>query len=271
MESLVHPQENTYFGLSLIISLISVVVVVALGGLGILISLTITVVVLHGLSIGHMRANGIRVSKTQFPEVHRLAEHLASRMELVPAPTIYVIQAGGTLNAFATRFFGRNFVVIYSNVLELAYQKGEAALAFVICHELAHLKRKHLTRRWLTYPSLFIPFLGAAYSRACEYTCDRFGAHFRPDGARDGLLVLAAGTGLYRQINVQEFIRQTEEHGFWESYSEVTSSHPHLPNRIKALELDFTKDSLECFYCGKDVLQHLSSCPHCGHAFEEKS
>ena len=110
-----------------------------------------------------------------------------------------MIQAGGLLNAFATRFFGRDFVVIYSDVLELAYSEGDAELAFVICHELAHIKRKHLTRRLLLYPSMLIPFLGAAYSRACEYTCDRFGAHYQPDGALGGLLVLAAGKMLYHK------------------------------------------------------------------------
>ena len=109
-------------------------------------------------------------------------------MELNPVPAIYVLQAGGLLNAFATRFLGRSFVVIYSDVLELAYMKGEAELAFVICHELAHIKRKHLAWRWFLYPSMLIPFLGAAYSRACEYTCDRFGAHYRPDGALGGFL-----------------------------------------------------------------------------------
>jgi len=116
---------------------------------------------------------------------------------------------------FATKFLGRSFVVIYSDVLELAYEKGEQELAFVVCHELAHIKRKHLTWRLFLYPAMLVPFLGSAYSRACEYTCDRFGAHFVPNGAERGLLVLAAGKQLYRTVNVQEFVQQVDgERGF---------------------------------------------------------
>ena len=165
-----------------------------------------------------------------------MAQRLANHMGLNPVPTIYVLQAGGLINAFATRFLGRNFVVIYSDVLELAYAKGEAELAFVICHELAHIKRKHLSWRWLLYPAMLIPFLGTAYSRACEYTCDTFGGHYQPNGALGGLLVLAAGNRLYQNVNAQEFIMQVEsERGFWIWFSEVLSSHPHLPKRVASL------------------------------------
>ena len=235
--SLIHPKEKFYFGISVVISLlIYLLLVVSIFGIVYLVIGVITALIAHGLFIGNLRGNSIRVSEKQFPEVYRLTQQLAHQMELNPVPAIYVLQAGGLLNAFATRFLGRDFVVIYSDVLELAYTKGEAELAFMICHELAHIKRKHLTWRWFLYPSMFIPFLGSAYSRACEYTCDRFGAHYRPDGALGGLLVLAAGTMLYHNVNVQEFINQVEsEQGFWIWFSEVLSTHPNLPKRAAAL------------------------------------
>lgn len=170
--------------------------------------------IIQGLFIGNLRGNSVRVSETQFPEVYNLAQNLAGKMGLNPVPAIYVLQSGGLLNAFATRFIGRNFVVIYSDVLELAYEKGESSLGFVIGHELAHIHRKHLTLKWLLYPSTLIPFLGPAYSRACEYTCDRYGAYYQPDGAIPGLLVLAAGKKLYHSVNAQEFSRQAEN-GRW--------------------------------------------------------
>ncbi len=237
MDSLLHPKEKFYFGISVVSSLlIYLLLVVSILGIVYLVMGVIIFLITHGLFIGYLRGNGIRVSEKQFPEVYRLAQHLAHSMELNPVPAIYVLQAGGLLNAFATRFLGRSFVVIYSDVLELAYMKGEAELAFVICHELAHIKRKHLAWRWFLYPSMLIPFLGAAYSRACEYTCDRFGAHYRPDGALGGLLVLAAGKRLYHNVNAQEFINQVEsEHGFWIWFSEVLSTHPNLPKRAASL------------------------------------
>jgi Zn-dependent protease with chaperone function len=238
MESLVNPREKVYFGISLVISLLVYLgLVISIVGIAYIAIGAIIAVIVHGLFIGHLRGNAVRVSEKQFPEVYRIASQLANQMGLNPVPAIYVLQAGGLLNAFATKFLGRSFVVIYSDVLELAYEKGEAELSFVICHELAHIKRKHLTWRWLLYPSMFIPFLGTAYSRACEYTCDRFSAHFRADGAVGGLLVLAAGKTLYRNVNAEEFSSQADtERGFWVWFSEVLSTHPNLPKRVNAVK-----------------------------------
>ena len=247
MESLVSPKERVYFGISLMISLLMYIglVVSIVGIVYIAIGLIIAVIV-HGLFIGSLRGNGIRVSENQFPQVYRIASQLANQMGLNPIPAIYVLQAGGLLNAFATKFLGRSFVVIYSDMLELAYEKGESELAFVICHELAHIKRKHLTWRWLLYPSMFIPFLGTAYSQACEYTCDRFGAHYRLDGAVGGLLVLASGKKLYRNVNAQEFGNQADtERCFWVWFSEVLSTHPNLPKRVNALGLGTVSKSVD--------------------------
>ena len=151
-------------------------------------------------------------------------------------PDMFVIQAGGAMNAFATRFFSRDFVVIYSDVLALARQRGEAAVGFIVAHELAHVARGHLKHRWLTLPARMIPYLGSAYSRAREYTCDRFGAHCQPDGAVDGLLALAAGPMLYREVDADFFADQARtESGFWTRRAEVMSSHPHLTKRVAAV------------------------------------
>jgi len=248
MESLVDPKERVYFSISLVISLlVYLALVVSIVGIAYIAIGAVIEVIVQGLFIGSIRGNGIRVSEKQFPEVYRIASQLANQMGLNPMPAIYVLQAGGLLNAFATKFLGRSFVVIYSDVLELAYAKGESELAFVICHELAHIKRQHLTWRWLLYPSMLVPFLGTAYSRACEYTCDRFGSHYRPDGAVGGLLVLASGKRLYCSVNPQEFGNQADtERGFWVWFSEVLSTHPNLPKRVKTLGLERTSKSVDC-------------------------
>jgi len=237
MESLVNPKEKFYFGISIAVSvLVYLVLINSLVGILYIILGMLAGLIFHGLFIGSLKGNGILVSERQFPEVHRIASQLAIDLELQELPPIYILQAGGMLNAFATKFLGRSFVVIYSDVLELAYEKGEQELAFVVCHELAHIKRKHLTWRLFLYPAMLVPFLGSAYSRACEYTCDRFGAHFVPNGAERGLLVLAAGKQLYRTVNVQEFVQQVDgERGFWVWFSEVLSTHPNLTKRVVAI------------------------------------
>lgn len=157
-----------------------------------------------------------------------------------------MVQAGGLLNAFAARFLGRNFVVLFSDVLELAYAQGESAVAFVLAHELAHIKRRHLTWRAVLYPAMLVPFLGTAYMRACEYTCDRLAAYAEPAGAISGLLVLAAGKTLYGQVNVRAFDRQVDDDGgFWVRFAEMLSTHPNLPKRLRAVTAPDFMASLE--------------------------
>jgi Zn-dependent protease with chaperone function len=187
----------------------------------------------RGMMMGQLRGNAIHVTPKQFPRLYEAAKRHAAAMGLKKLPEIFVMQSGGLLNAFATRFLGRDFVVIYSDVLALAEERGEAAVGFIVAHELAHLKRGHLRHRWLTNPGRIVPYLGAAYSRACEYTCDRFGTHCQPDGAVDGLLVLAAGRELYRSVDAREYVKQIEtQKGFFVKRAELMASHPFLPKRV---------------------------------------
>lgn len=246
LEPLIHPKETVYFAICVVVSLIIYVVLAGIileGGPAagtVLVYLVFGILVffiVHGLTLGHVRGNGVRVSSRQFPELNAMADRHCRRLGLDETPAIFVLQSGGVLNAFATRFLGRNFVVLYSDVLALATQKGEKAVSFVLGHELGHVRRKHMTRRALLYPAMMFPFLGGAYSRACEYTCDRFGNALEPEGGVDGLLVLAAGRDLYNQVNSAEFIKQREtEAGFFVRFAEILSTHPILPKRVAALD-----------------------------------
>jgi len=235
----VHPPERSLFAASL---LASVGVYVGLAVLAPEVLLYVTGFAALGLcllgwSIGQVRANGVRVSEVQLPEVHRIAVELAHELGLSRLPAIYVVQAGGALNAFAASFVRRDFVVLYSDVADLATEGREAELAFVIAHELTHIRRRHPRWSWALTGSHLIPFLSSAYSRACEHTCDLTAAALRPDGAPGGLLVLAAGKRLARRVDPLVFADQRRtENGFWLALVEVTSSHPSLPTRVAALE-----------------------------------
>ncbi len=190
----------------------------------------------HGLALGRVRGNAVRVSAKQFPLLHRMAADYSRRLGLKDVPSVYVMESGGMLNAFATRFLGRDFVIVYSDVLELALAQGETAVGFIMGHELAHIWRGHLKHRWLTLPGRFVPYLGAAYSRACEYSCDRIGAFCQPEGAISGLLALAAGKQLHAHVDVKEYAAQAEtERDFWTKRVELMSTHPLLPKRVAAL------------------------------------
>jgi Zn-dependent protease with chaperone function len=189
LEPLIHPKEKIYFAICVVVSLvvyIGLAMAILSGGqiAGTLITYLIFGIiaffVVHGLHIGHVRGNGVRVSSRQFPELNAMADLHARRLGLDETPAIFVLQSGGVLNAFATRFLGRNFVILNSDVLALATQKGEKAVSFVLGHELGHVQRKHMTRRALLYPAMVFPFLSGAYSRAASTRAIASATHSSP-------------------------------------------------------------------------------------------
>ena len=96
-------------------------------------------------------------------------------MGMARVPEVYVMQAGGTLNALASKFMRANIVVLFSELIE-ACDDDTGARDMIIAHELGHLHAGHLRWTWFLLPGSMVPFLGTALSRAREYTCDRYGA-----------------------------------------------------------------------------------------------
>lgn len=232
-------RETIYFILSVIFS-IAVYVLAAVSIIGIGIALIIFAILLltNALMLGSIRGNGIRIHEGQFPDVYERVQVLSKEMGLKKVPDVFIIQSEGALNAFATRFFGRDMVVLYSEVFELAREQGNAELDFIIAHELAHVKRRHVWKNLLIAPAGFIPFLAQAYSRSCEYTCDRHAAYTiqDPAAAKRALTLLGVGKVLYNEVNEEAYREQikTESNAFvW--FSEVSSTHPRLPKRIQAI------------------------------------
>lgn len=244
VDALVSAKEKIYFAICVLVSIalyivLAMIIVSGSPIAGVVLFYTIVIVVgyfvFHGVMIGQIRGNGVRISERQFPELMAMAKQHSRRLDM-EVPDVFVLQSGGILNAFATRFLGRNFVILYSDVLALATQKGEKAVSFVLGHELGHVKRRHMTRRALLYPAMIFPFLGSAYSRACEYTCDKIGNALEPEGSVDGLLVLAAGRDLYHQVDAQVYAEQRQtERGFFVRLAEILATHPNLTKRVAVL------------------------------------
>ncbi|WP_423129416.1 M48 family metallopeptidase [Gaoshiqia sp. Z1-71] len=186
-----------------------------------------------GILIGHLKGNAVKLSKNQFPDIYQVAVTQTEQLGLRSVPAIYIMQSGGVLNAFAARFLGRNYVVLYSEIVETAYEQDKTILEFIIGHELGHIKRQHMLKNLLLMPSYLIPFLGAAYSRACEYTCDNIGYALSPAGVKGGLLLLASGKTIYKKVNLKEYLKQdVTEDGFWKWFAEKVSTHPNLTKRL---------------------------------------
>ncbi len=194
------------------------------------------VLMAHALFLAYVRGNGVRISEQQLPGLYERVKLASRKLGLEEVPDVYVLQAGGSLNAFATKLFSRRFVVIYSDLVDNCHDVRH--LDFVIGHEIAHLAAGHLKWKALLLPFHLVPWLGPAYSRACEYTCDRAGHHVVGDleASMRGLCVLAAGGKLTAEMNLQAFMAQREETGgFWMSIYELVASHPYLCKRVAAL------------------------------------
>lgn len=187
--------------------------------------------------IAHIRGSAVRLGPGQFPQLYAEIEDLALRMGFKTMPEIYVMQGGGALNAFATRFLRSHMVVLLTDLLE-ACGENRAARDMIIGHELGHIRAGHLRWHWFLLPASLVPFLGSAFSRACEYTCDRYGraAAGDEDGALVGLIILAAGPKYGSAVNRTAFVNQQSNlRSGWMLLGEWLGSHPPLSRRITAL------------------------------------
>ena len=246
-DQLVHKRESVYF---ILVVLFSVLMYVTLAftviGIIVILVLILISVLLHGIMIGGIRRNGVKISERQFPELYEKAAITAKNMGFTVIPDIYVVESEGVLNAFATRFFGKNMVVLYSGIFELIEKEAEKEVLFVLAHEFAHLKRKHVIISTFILPAMWVPFLGNAYLRACEYTCDRYAAYYVQsfEASKNALTTLAIGKELYTKVNKEAYMEQLQtESGFFVWLNEKLSTHPHLPKRIYAISKYFSAET----------------------------
>lgn len=228
--------------LTIAVAVVAVLVWVLLGitAIGLLYAVIIGLFffIAHVIFITHVRGNGIRISPQQMPDLYQRVSELSRRIGLKEVPEGYVIQAGGILNALATKFLRSHIIILFSDLIE-ACGENESARDMIIAHELGHLKQGHLKREWFLLPGLLFPFLGQALSRAREYTCDRYGlaGAGNREGALRGLAILAAGAVRGPQVNFEMMARQvTALNTAWMTIGQWLSTHPPLAKRIIALD-----------------------------------
>ena len=235
----VYEKEKTFFTISLVFSiLVWALVLIGTVGIALVYLLLFFIMYLFAQSglISHLKGTAVRISEKQLPDLHQRIQQCSHRVGM-PVPEAYLLNGSGIFNAMATRFLGRNFIVLYSDVVD-ALEANPASIDFYIGHELGHLRRKHLQWHAVLLPGSILPLLGAAYSRACEYTCDRYGLACSAsiDDAKRGMAALAAGKAHWRTISLDEYGQQANESGgFWMSFHELTSIYPWLVKRMELL------------------------------------
>lgn len=238
--TLVHKNENPLFITLVVLAGLFWVALVA-GTLGIallyLLALFIGYLFAQSAFIAWIKGNGVRIGVAQFADLHARYTQCCETLSIESPPEAYLVNGGGILNALATRFMGRDFVVLYSNVVDALAAHPEA-INFYIGHELGHIRRKHLQWAPFIAPARLLPLLGSAYSRAREYTCDQFGRACcaEPKSALRGLAALAAGETRWATLTVSTYVQQVKETGgFWMSFHELVSGYPWLVKRAARL------------------------------------
>ncbi|HEX8033705.1 MAG TPA: M48 family metallopeptidase, partial [Ktedonobacterales bacterium] len=149
-----------------------------------LILLPVAYVVYRNLTRAATRGSAVLVSQKQFPEIATVRDTFAQKLHLRRVPEIYVTSGNGQLNAFAASASRVDFVVLHSELFANLYQNNREGLAFIVGHELGHI-RLHHTRLWYQLSLAFInviPLIPGFLSRAREYSCDRHGAFLEPQG-----------------------------------------------------------------------------------------
>jgi Zn-dependent protease with chaperone function/Tfp pilus assembly major pilin PilA len=237
MNNLVYPHERTLGNIALVLGvLIWLGLIVGTFGVA-LIVLAIGFMLylfIQSALIAHIKGNGVELSEAQFPDLHAQFAACCAALQMPKRPQAYVLNGNGGMNAFATKFLGTQYVVLMSDVVD-AMSKHADGVRFYIGHELGHLRMKHLSGHFLRWPALWLPLLGAAYSRARESTCDRHGlaCSGSPEGAARALSALSAGAERWKDLDVNAYLGQAgHSRGFWMSFHELTAGYPWLTKRV---------------------------------------
>ncbi|MBI1948917.1 MAG: M48 family metalloprotease [Deltaproteobacteria bacterium] len=240
-------KERTLYVFALIVSIFAwLLVCITIVGLLYAPFIAVFVVLGHALALARITGHSIRLGSRQLPELYKKVEKAAERLGLERVPEVYIVQGGGFLNAFATKLLSRNFVILNAEIVE-GCERADAdkpadqpqTIDFVIGHEIGHLALGHLSWNWLLWPAQLVPLLGAAYSRAKEYSCDACGLAACEDleTSSRALAVLAGGGSVARQVNLEALMEQRHEAGgFIMSLIELNSTHPFIAKRVAAIQ-----------------------------------
>jgi len=186
--------------------------------------------------------NTVKVTPNQFRQINVIVAQCANSLQINQWPEVFILSGQGVLNALAVRFLTGKYVLLYGELLDLMLQRGEVdEVKMIIGHELAHHALGHVSiwKNLLLLPSRSIPFLGAAYGRACELSADRIGMVLsgNTESAQRALLAMTLGSeALAGQVNIEAFREQENDippiMGF---FNEIYSTHPRMTRRISEL------------------------------------
>ncbi|MCL6614531.1 MAG: M48 family metalloprotease [Firmicutes bacterium] len=237
-----HPKERLFFTLGAVVSGLAWIFLIWVAWPALLVLAFVFWLV--GLYVkAFLYGNAVCLSEEQFRQVYAMARRMGEELRLAELPEVFVLSGQGALNALAMRFFSGRYILLYGELVDLMLRRRAfAELRMIIGHELAHHAIGHVSiwKRLLLAPAFFLPFFGAAYSRACELSADRVGMMLARDhaAALRALLALALGSeALAAEVKPEVFVAQ-EKHvpkaiGF---LMELFATHPRMTKRMIEIE-----------------------------------
>ncbi|MBU4319320.1 MAG: M48 family metallopeptidase [Proteobacteria bacterium] len=237
---LIYKSEKPLFIICLVISIIFWLLMV-LGTVGIalfwvLFFFVIYLFVQSGL-IAYLKGTAVKIAPDQFPDLYAQFQECCQKLSITDIPEIYMLHADGAFNAFATRFLKQHYIVLFSDVVD-ALEARKSALNFYMGHELGHIHRNHIFWGPILFPAGLLPLIGAAYSRAREYTCDNYGfaCCSDPQDALFAIAALSAGGKRWQSMAMGRYVDQAKETGgFWMSFHELIADYPWLVKRLSRI------------------------------------
>lgn len=189
------------------------------------------------------RANAILIGPEQFPDLHALYRDLARRLDMPVPPKLYLTNGNGVVNAYALECNRRHRYVVLHSEIALLLPQAPDVVEFVLAHELAHHKLRHVSLWRLVIgiiPNILL--IGTTTTRAQEYSADRVALAICPDHAA-AVRLLAVGPWMANGVNPEAWAAQCEaEHREWLiRLTNATSSHAVMVKRFKALR-DIERD-----------------------------
>jgi Zn-dependent protease with chaperone function len=182
-------------------------------------------------AIAALKGSAVEVSEAQFPEIHKCAVTIASRLGMSPPPKVYILEAN-TINAAAVKLAGKQVVVLQDDMVDACLRSGDArTLTFIIGHEMAH--------HALGHTGVFRSGLSKAFkklSRLDEFSCDAVANALVTDrkiSAR-AITLLTAGPQLMSYVNFDSLMRQAQEVNL-DKYSKKAERHLTHPLLLRRL------------------------------------
>ena len=198
----------------------------------------------------------VRVSENNFPKIYEKVKEYTYLLGLKKEPEVYVMQMNGALNAYSCWVFGKTFIQLNAEVVDLAYMENKDldTVAFILAHEFGHIYLHHVQLFYNILPifaNLF-PILGnilyLMLSRAREYSCDRVAQSLtNHKNQKECMMLLGVGRHAYKYMDVENYLEEiSANHNkvelMFRWFINFFSTHPIMPFRTKAI-LDSNKKS----------------------------